>query len=143
MSDLSPEARSVVVEREMPFPPERVWRALTQPHLIGEWLMKGDVRPETGHRFHFQGDWGGVLDCEVLAVEPMTRLSYSWDFAHEDPAFDLRSVVTFTLTPTATGTHLRMEQTGFRPDQKQAFGGAKAGWSQFLGKLEQVLARPN
>jgi len=49
--------------------------------------------------------------------------------------------VTFTLTPTRTGTHLRMEQVGFRPDQKQAFGGAHAGWKQFLGNLEQVLAR--
>jgi uncharacterized protein YndB with AHSA1/START domain len=50
-------------------------------------------------------------------------------------------VVTFTLTPTRTGTLLRMEQSGFRPDQKQAFGGAKVGWQQFFGKLEEVLAR--
>jgi len=49
--------------------------------------------------------------------------------------------VTFTLTPTSTGTHLRMEQSGFRQDQRQAFGGAKAGWQQFFVKLEQVLAR--
>jgi uncharacterized protein YndB with AHSA1/START domain len=82
-----------------------------------------------------------VLDCEVREVEPNETLSYSWDFSHEDPAFDLKSVVTFTLTPTATGTHLRMEQAGFRPDQKQAFGGARYGWQQFFAKLEDVLAR--
>ena len=68
-------------------------------------------------------------------------LTYSWDFAHDDAAYNLQSIVTFTLTPTGTGTHLRMEQSGFRPDQKQAYGGAKAGWQQFLGNLEQVLAR--
>ena len=68
-------------------------------------------------------------------------LSYTWDFAHADAAYNLKSVVTLTLTPTDTGTHLRMEQSGFRPDQKQAYGGARAGWSQFLAKLEQILAR--
>jgi uncharacterized protein YndB with AHSA1/START domain len=81
-----------------------------------------------------------VLDCEVLAIEPRKQLSYTWNFAHDDPAFDLKSIVTFTLTPTPTGTRLRMEQAGFRPDQKQAYGGARAGWSQFLGKLDQLLA---
>jgi uncharacterized protein YndB with AHSA1/START domain len=82
-----------------------------------------------------------VLDCEVLAVEPNKTLSYTWDFAHDDPAFNLKSVVTFTLIPTDTGTRLRMEQSGFRPDQKQAYGGAHAGWRQFLAKLDDVLAR--
>ncbi|TIT51231.1 MAG: polyketide cyclase, partial [Mesorhizobium sp.] len=82
-----------------------------------------------------------VLDCEVLAVEPHRTLSYTWNLAHQDPAFDLRSVVTFTLTPTPTGTHLRMEQAGFRPDQRRAYGGAKTGWPQFLEKLEELLAR--
>ncbi|MHB8268262.1 SRPBCC family protein [Bradyrhizobium sp.] len=135
------ETRSVVVEREIAHPPEKLWRALTQPHLIEEWLMKNDFKPKVGHRFNLRGDWGGVLDCEVLAVEPNRTLSYTWNFAHDDPAFDLTSVVTFTLTPTTTGTHLRMEQAGFRPGQKQAYGGARVGWQQFFAKLEQVLAR--
>src|SRR5262249_8809069 len=108
---------------------------------IEEWLMKNDFKPAVGHRFNLRGDWGGVLDCEVLAVEPNRTLSYTWNFAHDDAAFNLTSVVTFTLTPTRLGTHLRMEQSGFRTDQKQACGGAKAGWQQFFAKLEQVLAR--
>jgi uncharacterized protein YndB with AHSA1/START domain len=70
-------------------------------------------------------------------------LSYTWNFTHEDAAYDLKSVVTFTLTPTSTGTLLRMEQVGFRPDQKQAHGGARVGWQGFLANLEQVLARVN
>jgi uncharacterized protein YndB with AHSA1/START domain len=141
MNDMSTETRAVVVERDIPHPAERIWRALTQPHLIEEWLMKNDFKPVVGHGFNLRGEWGGVLDCEVLAVEPNKSLTYTWNFAHEDPAFDLRSVVTWTLTPTSTGTHLRMEQSGFRPNQKQAFHGARAGWQQFLGNLEQVLAR--
>jgi uncharacterized protein YndB with AHSA1/START domain len=101
--------------------------------------MKNDFKPVVGHSFNLRGEWGGVLDCEVLAVEPNKTLSYTWNFAHDDAAFDLRSVVTFTLTPTRTGTHLRMEQSGFRPDQKQAFGGAKHGWQKFFENLERVV----
>jgi len=83
------------------------------------------------------------LDCEVLAIEPNKKLSYAWNFAIDDPTLGLKSVVTFTLAAKGAGTHLRVEQLGFRPDQKQAFGGAKAGWPQFLAKLEQILARPD
>lgn len=140
MSEISTLTRTVIVEREIAHPPEKLWRALTQPHLISEWLMQNDFSPVVGHRFNLRGEWGGVLDCEVLVVEPQRKLSYTWNFKHDDPAFDLNSVVTFSLSPTATGTHLRMEQSGFRPDQKQAYGGAKAGWPEFLAKLEQVLA---
>ena len=143
MTGTPAETRSVVVEREISHSPEKLWRALTQPHLMEEWLMKNDFKPDVGHRFNLRGDWGGVLDCEVLAVEPHRTLSYTWDFKHDDPAYNMKSVVTFTLTPTATGTHLRVEQAGFRPDQKHALGGASAGWRQFLDKLDQVLARPD
>jgi uncharacterized protein YndB with AHSA1/START domain len=128
------ETRSVVVEREIPFPPEKIWRALTQPHLIEEWLMKNDFKPVVDHRFNLSADWGGV-DCRVRAVEPNKTLSYTWDTK------DLRSVVTWTLTPTRTGTHLRMEQTGFQADQRQYYQGATVGWQRFLTNLEQVLTR--
>ncbi len=141
MNEGAVATRSVVVEREFPFPPEKVWRALTQPWLIEEWLMKNDFKPVAGHRFNLRGEWGGVLDCEVLEVVPHETLSYTWNHAHADAAYNLKSVVTFTLTATPTGTHLRMEQVGFRPEQKQAYGGARAGWQQFFTKLEQVLAR--
>src|ERR1700750_2359718 len=106
------ETRSVVVEREMTHPPEKLWRALTQPHLIAEGLMKDYFSPWGGSRFNRRGEWVGVLDCEVLVVEPDKELAYTWNHAHDDPAFNLQSVVTFTLTPTATGTLLRIEQAG-------------------------------
>jgi uncharacterized protein YndB with AHSA1/START domain len=141
MNEAATETRSVVVERDFAFPPEKLWRALTQPHLIAEWLMKNDFDAVVGHRFNLRGDWGGVLDCEVLTVEPNKTLAYTWDFPNDDPAFNVKTVVTFTLTPTGAGTHLRMEQAGFRPDQKQSYGGAGHGWQQMFGKLEQVVAK--
>ena len=133
MTDTSTETRAVVVEREIAHPPEKIWRALTQPHLIQEWLMTNDFKPVVGHRFNLRADWGAV-DCEVQEVEPNKTLSYSW------AAYGPESTVTWTLTPTSRGTHLRMEQTGFRPDQEQAYQGAKVGWPRFFAQLEQVLA---
>lgn len=135
------DTRTVVIERDIAHPPEKLWRALTQPHLMEEWLMKNDFAPTVGHKFNLRGEWGGVLDCEVLEIAPLETLSYSWDYRHEDPAYNLRSVVTFTLTKTAAGTHLRVEQAGFQPTQKQAAAGAYAGWNQFLEKLDQLLMR--
>ena len=129
-----PELRTVVVEREIAQPPEKIWRALTQPHLIAEWLMKNDFQPAVDHRFTLTGDWGSV-DCKVVEIEPQKTLSYTWD------AMGLESVVTWTLAPAGAGTRLRMEQVGFRADQEQAYQGAKYGWQKFFASLEQVLAR--
>jgi len=95
--------------------------------------MQSDFAPQVDHEFTFRGDWGSV-DCRVLEVEPHNSLSYTWE------AMGLESVVTWTLTPTARGTQLRMEQTGFRKDQEQAYQGAKFGWRRMIETLEQVVA---
>ncbi len=134
MTEQATATRTVVVEREMPHAPEKIWRALTQPQLIEAWLMKNDFKPVVDHPFKLSADWGSV-ECRVIEVEPNRTLSYTW------AAYGLESVVTWTLTPAGAGTHLRMEQTGFRDDQQQAYQGAKFGWQKFFGKLEQVLAR--
>ena len=132
------EALSVVIERDLAHPPEKIWRALTTPHLIEEWLMKSDFKSVVGHRFNMRRqprpDLDVVVDCEVLEIEPDRRLTYTWK------AFDLDGVVTWTLTPTSAGTRLRMEQSGFRPEQKRAWGGARVGLNQAIDRLEQVLA---
>jgi uncharacterized protein YndB with AHSA1/START domain len=96
MTNIATEALSVVVEREIPYPPEKIWRALTQPHLIEEWLMKNDFKPVVDHRFNLRADWGAV-DCQVLAVEPNKTLSYTW------AAFGLESVVTWISPRRARG----------------------------------------
>ena len=133
MTTTESQTRSVIVEREFPHPPEKVWRALTESSLMEQWLMKNDFEPAAGHRFQLRADWGAV-DGEVLGVEPAKALSYTW------AAFGLESVVTWTLTPTSTGTHLRMEQSGFPMDQDQAYKGAMYGWKNFIGQLERVVA---
>jgi len=131
--------RTLVIEREMPHPPEKVWRALTQSSLMAEWLMTNDFQPVVGHRFNFRATpvakWNGVIDCEVKAVEPHSRLSYSWG------TLGMESLVTFTLTPTGNGTHLRMEHSGFRPDQEANYKGANYGWQKFIGNLQRVVER--
>ena len=134
MTSTATELRSVIVEREIAYPPEKIWRALTQPHLIAEWLMNNDFAAVVDHSFKFTADWGSV-DCQVQTVEPNRALAYSWD------AMGLESTVTWTLTPSGTGTLLRMEQAGFRRDQEQAYQGAKIGWRHFFASLEQVVAR--
>jgi uncharacterized protein YndB with AHSA1/START domain len=130
--------RSVIVEKEFPHPPEKVWRALTESSLIEQWLMKNDFQPVAGHSFSLRMDpvanWNGVIDCQVLAVEPFRTLSYTWGTLGSE------SVVTFSLTPTDTGTHVRVEQAGFRPDQEANYKGAKYGWQRFMGNLEHVVA---
>ncbi len=126
--------QTVIIERDFAHPPEKIWRALTEPHLIEEWLMKNDFKPLAGSHFDLRADWGSVA-CEVLAIEPLKTLTYSWT------AFGLESVVTWTLTPTATGTHLRLEHSGFDAAHQPAYHGAQHGWQQFVGKLEQLLAR--
>ncbi len=128
------ERLTVTVERDIPYPPQKIWRALTQPHLIEEWLMKNDFKAAVGHKFKLSGDWGAA-SCEVLEIEPEKTLSYTWN------AMGLESVVTFTLTKTAAGTHLRMDQAGFHPNVPQAYNGARYGWTKFLENLEHVLAR--
>jgi uncharacterized protein YndB with AHSA1/START domain len=131
--------RTLVIESVFPHPPEKLWRALTESPLIAQWLLKNDFEPEVGRKFQFRRDpalnWDGVIDCQVLVVEPIKRLSYSWH------ALRLASVVLFTLSPAEGGTHLRMEHSGFPPDQLTAYGGAKYGWQKFFDNLEKVVGR--
>ena len=106
--------------------------------------MKNDFQPVVGHRFNLRAaptpHWNGVTDCEVLVVEPHARLSYSWNASGEEAAKGLKTVVTSTLTPTRNGTHVRMEQSGFRPEEEANYQGANYGWQRFFGGLERVVA---
>jgi uncharacterized protein YndB with AHSA1/START domain len=137
MSNSAENTRTLVIERVFPHTPEKLWRALTETPLIAQWLLKNDFAPTVGHKFQLRSEpmpqWDGVIDCEVLVVDPLKQLSYSWN------ALGLESVVLFTLVPTSGGTHLRMEHSGFRADQQAAYNGANYGWQKFLGGLERVL----
>ena len=133
------DTRTVIVERQFAAPAEKLWRALTQPHLIEEWLMKTDFKPVEGHKFTLRKDptpeISVVIDGEVRAVEENKTLSYTWS------AYGTETVVTFTLTPVDGGTVLRLEQAGFSADNKAAIKGANASWPTFLTELEKLLTR--
>jgi uncharacterized protein YndB with AHSA1/START domain len=132
------ETHTVVVEREMPYPAEKVWRALTQGPLIKEWLMDNDFQPVAGHKFKLRSTpvqgWDGIIDCEVVVVEPNKKLSYTWT------TMGLATVVVFTLAASNGGTKVRMEHSGFRSDHDAAFKGATYGWQKFIGNMERVVA---
>jgi uncharacterized protein YndB with AHSA1/START domain len=138
MSTPATETRTVVIEKQFPHPPEKLWRALTESPLLAQWLLNNDFAPTVGHKFQFRSEpvqgWNGIIDCKVLAIDPPKRLSYTW------ASMGLESVVLFTLTPESGGTHLRVEQSGFPMDQDHAYKGATYGWQNFLGKLDKVVA---
>jgi uncharacterized protein YndB with AHSA1/START domain len=136
----STEVHAIVMEREMAHAPEKVWRAITTSALMEDWLMSNDFKPEVGHAFTLRtepvGAWNGVTECQVLEVEPPRRLVYTWNSTGGE---GVETVVTWTLTATAKGAHVRMEQSGFRPDRPQNLQGATFGWRRFMFALEQRL----
>ena len=139
--DTTARSQSEAISFEFDFQhgPEKVWRALTDPKLLAEWLLPVlDLELEPGAAFTFKTQpypgWDGTVNCRMLEIEAHRKLSYAWSVPFLD------TVVTFTLTPTASGTSLSLVQSGFKPDQKQNFGGARYGWKLMGGKLIDLLA---
>ncbi|MFO1078399.1 MAG: SRPBCC domain-containing protein [Planctomycetota bacterium] len=133
---------SIAFEFDLQHPPAAVWHALTDPVLLAEWLLPVvgfGLGKGTAFRFEAppQPGWSGVVNCRMLEADPPRKLSYAWTVG--DMALD--TVVTFTLAPTASGTHMTLVQSGFTPQQKQNFGGARYGWKLMGGKLVELLAR--
>jgi uncharacterized protein YndB with AHSA1/START domain len=143
------ETQAIVVEKVLPYPPEKIWRTLTTSDVIAKWLMPNDFEPIIGHRFTFKtrpmGDWDGVVHCEVLACEPPRLLRYSWKGgADSNPAYGsrLESEVTWTLTPVEGGTHLRMVHDGFVfPGNKIAFDMMSPGWGKVMDAIGRETAQ--
>jgi uncharacterized protein YndB with AHSA1/START domain len=134
------QTESIAYEFDLQHSPEKVWRALTDPSLLAEWLLPAvGLELEPGAAFTFQTQphpgWDGTVNCRFLEIEPGKKLSYAWVIAEMD------TVVTFTLTPTSSGTRLSLLHSGFRPDQRQNFGGARYGWKMMGGKLLDLLER--
>lgn len=131
---------SIAFEFDLRHPPEKVWRALTNPTLLSEWLLPVvNQRLESGAEFKFQAPaqpgWDGTVNCRYLEIEKEKKLSWAWVVG------DIDTVVTFTLQPTDAGTKLSLVQSGFKPHQKQNFGGARYGWNMMGGKLVDLLAK--
>lgn len=136
--------RSLIIERTLPFRTEKVWRVLTQPALIERWLMKNNFELRVGHKFSFRAQpmygWNGVTDCEVLEIVPNERLTYSWNASGEQAKDGLKTIVTWILTPIEDGTSVRMEQSGFRPEDEAGYRAMGAGWPQMLAKMADVAS---
>jgi uncharacterized protein YndB with AHSA1/START domain len=134
------QRESLSFEIDLRHPPEKVWRALTDPDLLAEWLLPViDLELEPGAAFAFKTQpypgWDGTVNCRFVEIEPQRKLSYTWTVPFLD------TVVTFTLTPTALGTRLSLVQSGFKSDQKKEFGGARYAWKMMGGKLVDLLTR--
>lgn len=134
------ERDSLSLEFDLDHPPEKVWRALTDPALLAEWLLPvAELTLEPGAEFTFRTQpypgWDGTVNCRFVAIEKHRKLSYTWSVPFLD------TVVTFTLTPSPSGTRLSIVQSGFKSDQKREFGGARYGWKMMGGKLTDLLAR--
>jgi len=136
------QAESLAFEFELPHAPEKVWRALTDPVLLAEWLLPVvdlDLKLEPGATFTFKTQpypgWDGTVNCRFVEIEAQRKLVYTWSVPF------LETVVTFTLTPTALGTRLSLVQSGFKPDQQRNVAGARYGWKLMGGKLVSLLAR--
>lgn len=133
-------SESLALDFDLPHPPEKVWRALTDPVLLAEWLLPVvGFKPDPGTAFTFKTQpypgWDGIVNCRILEIDAPRKLVLSWSVPFLD------TVVTFTLAPTASGTRLSLVQSGFKPDQKQEWGGARYGWTMMGGKLVDLLAR--
>lgn len=134
------QSESVSLEFDLPHAPENVWRALTDPALLAEWLLPVvNFKLERGAAFTFnappQPNWDGIVNCRVVEIDAHRKLSYNWVVG------DIDTVVTFTLTPSAAGTGLSLVQSGFRPDQRKNFGGARYGLKMMGGRLVDLLER--
>jgi uncharacterized protein YndB with AHSA1/START domain len=137
------DTQSISQEYDLPYPPAKVWRALTEPELLSQWLMSTDMHPVAGQSFTFTSEpspwWDGIVHCEILEIEPQRRLSYTWRSGPESSPLD--TIVTWTLFPTSSGgTRLELEHSGFVPGNKFAFEGARKGWQWMVGeRLPEVL----
>jgi len=134
------QTETLTFEFDLPHPPEKVWRALTDPSLLAQWLLPAvgfELAPGAAFRFQAppQPGWDGTVNCRFLEIEAQRKLSWSWVVG------DIDTVVTFTLEPTPTGTRLTLVHSGFKPDQKRNFGGARYGWRMMGGKLVELLGR--
>ena len=134
------QTETISFDLDLPHAPGKVWRALTDPALLAEWLLPViELKLEPGAAFTFKTQpypgWDGIVNCRILEIEAPRKLSYTWGVPFLD------TVVTFTLTPTESGTRLSLVQSGFKPDQAQNFGGARYGWKMMGAKLVDLLAR--
>jgi uncharacterized protein YndB with AHSA1/START domain len=134
---------SIQLEQELSASPDLIWRMLSEPKPVSEWLMENDIAPRVGHRFTFRARptlvWDGIVHCEVRDVRPAERLVYSWVGASDMP----ETIVSWLIHPTKSGTRLAFGHAGFRGLKYGLIGRLlKHGWQDMIGrKLPSALAQ--
>lgn len=132
------EKATIEITRSIPFPPARVWQALTDPTLLAQWWAAGDVRPEVGHRFTLNMGTFGEQSCRVLEAEPDRLFAYTFGEGWLD------TTITWRLEPEDGGTTLTLEHAGFDLESEmgaRAYQGMGGGWPSVLDRLEPALAQ--
>lgn len=145
--DKDEDLTRIEIDQYFPHPPAKLWRALTTPELMSQWLMPNDFEPVVGHRFTFQSrpvaqtEFSGKIACQVLDLDPQKLLRISWADAEKPDG--MNTTVTWTLEPEGRGTRLFLEHAGFAPDEttqqlaRKFMGG---GWrSQVLRSFGELL----
>jgi uncharacterized protein YndB with AHSA1/START domain len=156
--------RSIKIKQMLPYPPEMVWRALTDADLLGKWFMQNDIQPIVGHEFEFrmapQKGWDGITHCRVMVVEPNKYIAYTYSGKasgekalacagiHSDTAdkaakgifAELDTLLSFTLEPTCGGTLLKMEHSGYKGLKMILVSFImQMGWKKQIGKKLPAL----
>jgi uncharacterized protein YndB with AHSA1/START domain len=159
--------RTIKLKTVLPYAQEKVWRALTEPKLLGSWFMENNIEPIQGHHFTFrmkpQKGWDGITHCEIIAVEPPKYISYTYRGEatgekalacagiHSDAGDKLTkgiftrldTVLSFRLEPTCGGTILHLEHSGYKGLKLSIISLImQMGWKKQLNKkLPKVLNR--
>ncbi|WP_207621005.1 SRPBCC family protein [Streptosporangium minutum] len=142
---------AVRLDQFLAHPPAKVWRALTEPELIAQWLMPGDFRLKVGHRYTMRAvampatGFSGMVQAEVLAFETGKMLRIGWRDADPASGSGADWTITWTLRPEGTGTRLFLVHEGFDPDnpaQQRARTIMGGGWrTGVMRALEGILDR--
>ena len=121
MTETQAATRSIREEVDLPYPIEKVWRAITDLECIALWFMKNDLKPDFGHKFTLRSRpierWDGDFQCQVLEVEENQMISFTWKGGHEELKLFghyIDTIATWTVTPNADGTtHFVFLHEGF------------------------------
>jgi uncharacterized protein YndB with AHSA1/START domain len=147
---LKADTHDIVADEVFPHAPEKIWKALTDGELIGQWLMvPTGFAPVVGTHFTYEttpaGKWDGTIECEVLEVVPHERLAYSWkggDAENVGYGSLLDTVVTWILQPAEGGTRVLLVHAGFvLPRNESTYRNLAGGWKSVVGKMVDVAVK--
>jgi uncharacterized protein YndB with AHSA1/START domain len=144
---MSTMTEAVRLQRTIPAPPERVYRAWLDPELLRQWMSpagfdvtRAEVDERVGGRFRVSHSGESGFEAEVLELVPDERIVLLWRFVGRDGTYDPThdSLLTVELREAPGGTeltlvHERLE--AFRAAMPEIAANVETGWSQALDKL--------